>query len=154
MSSVQRKVVIVTSLGKKYAGSIDIPSATFRTSDLLNSAHIYWKDPNMKCYDDAVLLYNVRLLIDNKTAYKRFETIQVKLPEIVYFYDDTEQVGDETEKKRANGLKKKVDEKSQTINIITTQVAKSFYDITGVYFGLFKKKSQGCVYPTDTGLYH
>ena len=29
----------------------------------------------------------------------------------------------------------------QTVNIITKQVANSFYDITGRFFGLFKKKS-------------
>lgn len=32
-------------------------------------------------------------------------------------------------------------EKIQTVNIITKVVSNSFYDIEGIFFGLFKKKS-------------
>ena len=31
----QRKVAVVTSLGRKYAGLVDIPNAALRTTDLL-----------------------------------------------------------------------------------------------------------------------
>ena len=33
-------------------------------------------------------------------------------------------------------------EEAQSVNIITKQVANSFYDITGRFFGLFRKKSK------------
>ena len=46
MEADQRKVAIVTFLGKKYSGYVDVPNANFRTTDLLNSANIYWKNPN------------------------------------------------------------------------------------------------------------
>lgn len=142
MEPTQRKLAIITSLGRKYTGLIDIPSSTFRTTDLLNSSHIYWKNPHMKCYDDAILMSDVRLFIDNKTVYQKFDTIQIKIAAIICFYDDIEQVGDDNEKKRASTLQKKTDETAQTIHIITNQVANSFYDITGVFFGLFRKKSK------------
>ena len=38
-------------------------------------------------------------------------------------------------------------EEVQLVNIITKQVANSFYDITGVFFGLFKKKSKDSFIP-------
>ena len=39
-------------------------------------------------------------------------------------------------------MAKQTKEEVQTVNIITKQVANSFYDITGRFFGLFKKKSK------------
>ena len=93
MTSTQRKVAIITSLGKKYSGLIDIPNDTFRTTDLFNSSHIYWKDPNKKCYDDTILMNDVRLFIDNKAVYKSFDTIQIKRSEIIYLYDDIQKIG-------------------------------------------------------------
>lgn len=147
MSELQRRVVLTTSLGKKYIGNIDLPSETFRTTDLFNSSHVFWKNPNMKCYDDTILLHNARLMIDHKTSYKQFDHIQLKLSEIIFFYDDVQEISDESEKKRAHGLKIKVDEKSQTVNIISTPIGTSFYEITGIFFGLFKKKSRDAFVP-------
>ena len=147
MTSTQRKVAIITSLGKKYSGLIDIPNDTFRTTDLFNSSHIYWKDPNKKCYDDTILMNDVRLFIDNKAVYKSFDTIQIKRSEIIYLYDDIKKIGDTMEQKRASVFKEQTDENALTINIITTQVANSFYDITGVFFGLFRKKSKDAFIP-------
>jgi hypothetical protein len=124
MDAKQRKLAIVTSLGKKYSGMVDVPSETFRTTDLLNSSNIFWKSPNLKCYDNAIFMS------------------QIKLSDIIYFYDDIEGIGDEMEKKRASTMVRQTNEDVQTVNIITKQVANSFYDITGRFFGLFKKKSK------------
>lgn len=142
MESNQRKLAIVTSLGKKYSGMVDIPNAAFRTTDLLNSSNIYWKNPNEKCYDNAILLYDALLLLDDTAVYRKFDKIQIKLSEIFYFYDDISDIGDEMEKKRASTMVKHVQENAQIVNIITKDVASSFYDITGTFFGLFKKKSK------------
>ena len=142
MDAKQRKLAIVTSLGKKYSGMVDVPGETFRTTDLLNSANIFWKSPNLKCYDDAIFMSDVSLFLDDKAMYKKFDFIQIKLSDIIYFYDDIEGIGDEMEKKRASIMVRQTDEDVQTVNIITKQVANSFYDITGRFFGLFKKKSK------------
>jgi hypothetical protein len=142
MDANQRKLAIVTSLGKKYSGMVDVPGENFRTTDLLNSANIFWKSPNLKCYDNAIFMSDVRLFLDDKAMYKKFDFIQVKLSDIIYFYDDIEGIGDKMEKKRASTMVRQTDEDVQTVNMITKQVANSFYDITGKFFGLFKKKSR------------
>jgi hypothetical protein len=142
MAEKQRKLAIVTSLGKKYSGMVDVPSETFRTTDLLNSSNIFWKSPNLKCYDNAIFMSDVRLFLDDKAMYKKFDFIQVRLSDIIYFYDDIEGIGDEMEKKRASTMVRQTNEDVQTVNIITKQVANSFYDIIGRFFGLFKKKSK------------
>ena len=105
MDTKQRKLAIVTSLGKKYSGMVDVPGETFRTTDLLNSANIFWKSPNLKCYDNAIFMSDVRLFLDDKAMYKKFDFIQIKLSDIIYFYDDIEVIGDEMEKKRASIMK-------------------------------------------------
>ena len=147
MEARQRKLVIVTSLGKKYSGLVDVPSETFRTTDLLNSSNIFWKNPNLKCYDNAIFMSNVRLFLGDTGVYKRFDSIQVKLSGIIYFYDEIESVGDEMEQKRATTMVKQSSEDAQTVNIITRQAGNFFYDITGVFFGLFKKKSHNNFIP-------
>ncbi len=142
MEANQRKLAIITSMGKKYSGLVDVPNKSFRSTDLLNSANIFWRNPNEKCYDNAILMYDVSMYLNEKTVYKRYDKIQVKLSEIVYFYDDIMGIGDAMEKKRATTMIKQTQENAQTVNIITQEVANSFYDITGIFYGLFKKKSK------------
>jgi hypothetical protein len=142
MDANQRKIAIVTSLGKKYSGLVDIPNPNFRTTDLLNSANIYWKNPNEKCYDNAIMMYDARLFLDDCAGYRQFDKIQIKISEIFYFYDEISILGDEMEKKRATTMVKHVQENAQIVNIITKEVANSFFDISGTFFGLFKKKSK------------
>ena len=50
----QRKVVVVTSLGKIYRGMVDVPNESYRTTDLFNSPSIFWKNPAEKCFDNAI----------------------------------------------------------------------------------------------------
>lgn len=142
METAERKIAIITSLGKKYVGMIDIPNENFRTTDLFNSANIYWKHPNMKCYDDAMFMRDVSLLIDEKSVYKKFDTLQVKLSEIIFLYDEILTLHDEMEKKRADAMMNKSEEGGQAVTIITTMVANSFFDISGYFFGMFQKKSK------------
>ncbi len=142
MAVEQRRLAIVTSLGKKYSGMVDVPSSAFRTTDLLNSANLFWRNPNEKVYDNALMMYEARLFLDESMVYRKFDRIQIKLSEIFYFYDDIEFIGDEMEKKRAAVMIQNTQEKAQSVNIITKDVASSFYDIKGQFYGLFKKKSK------------
>jgi hypothetical protein len=137
----QRQVAVVTSLGKKYSGMVDVPNSAFRTTDLFNSANIYWKNPNEKCFENAILMYNARLMLDETSVYKKYDKIQIRLDEIFYFYDDHPGISDEREKMRASTMVQMSREKLQRVNIITALVANSFYDIAGDFYGLFKKKS-------------
>jgi len=137
----QREITIGTSLGKKYSGWMDVPSATFRTTDLFNSANLFWKDPTEKCFENAILMYNARLMFSDTAIYRKFDKIQIKLSEVFYFYDRFRSMGDEMERKRASNLIEYTKEKKQTVNVITKVVANSFYDIEGTFFGLFKKKA-------------
>ncbi len=142
MIALQRKLVIMTSMGKKYSGMVDLPSESFRTTDLLNSSNIFWRNPNEKCYENAILMYDARLFIDENMIYKKFKKIQIKRSEIFYFYDEMEMIGDEMEKKRASSMAQNIQEQAQRVHIITKTMANSFYDISGLFFGLFRKKSK------------
>ena len=146
MESVERKLSMITSMGKKYTGMVDVPSESYRTTDLINSSTIFWKDGNEKVYEDAIFMRNARLYLDDNAVFKKFEKVQIKINEIIYLYDDIASVGDETEKKRASSMPQNA-EVSQTVNIITRQVANSFYDISGILFGFIKKKSKDAFIP-------
>ena len=137
----RRRIVLVASLGKKYVGDVDVPNETLRTTDLLNSGSIFWKDPNEKCFDNAILMHDVQLRIDDSPVRVRFDRLQIKLGEVILFYDDLESMTDDKEKMRAASMVQKTQEQVQVVNVITTQVAGSFYNLTGSFYGLFKKKS-------------
>ncbi|MEJ2025487.1 MAG: hypothetical protein P8Y00_10835, partial [Deltaproteobacteria bacterium] len=128
----------MTSLGKKYSGMVDIPNESLRTTDLFNSSNIYWKNPNEKCFENAILMYNARLMFDEVSVYRKYDKIQIRLDKIFYFYDDYPNIGNEREKMRASTLMQTSSEKLQRVNIITVLVANSFYDIVGDFYGLFK----------------
>ena len=49
----KRRIVLVTSLGKKYVGNVDIPNTSLRTTDLLNSNSVFWKDPSERASTTA-----------------------------------------------------------------------------------------------------
>jgi hypothetical protein len=149
----KRKVVIVTSMGKKFSGYIYVPNATLRTTDLLNSPNVYWKDPSEKCFENAIQIHDVQLMVDDSTVCAKFDKIQVKLAEVIYFYDDQATLGDEKEKLRATAMVKKTHESEQHVRIITTEVSNSFYSIKGTFYGLFKKKSNDKFIPiTDVSI--
>lgn len=149
----QRKIVIVTSMGKKFKGFLYVPNSNLRTTDLFNSPSVYWKDPSEKCFENAIQIYDVQLIVDESTVCAKFEKIQIKLSEVIYFYDDQEAISDEKEKMRAAAMVQKTHESEQYVRIITTEVSNSFYNIKGTFHGLFKKKSNDRFIPlTDTSI--
>ena len=137
----QRRVVVVTSLGKLYKGLVDIPNDSYRTTDLFNSANLYWKNPQEKCFENGFLMRDVELIIGGAAIRVKFDNIQIKLSEVIYFYDDQEKISDDKELVRATTMIQKTKEEAQSVDIITRQVAHSFYHLTGTFFGLFKKKT-------------
>jgi len=148
-----RKVVIVTSMGKKFKGYVYVPNNTLRTTDLLNSPTVFWKDPSEKCFENALQIHDVQLIVDESTVCAKFDKIQVKLSEVIYFYDDQEAISDEKEKMRASAMVQKTHESAQQVRIITTEVSNSFYSIKGTFYGLFKKKSNDKFIPiTDASV--
>lgn len=151
--SEKRKIVIVTSMGKKFKGFLYLPKSTLRTTDLFNSPSVYWKDPSEKCFENAVQIYDVELIVDESTVCSKFDKIQIKLSEVIYFYDDQVAITDEQEKMRASSMIQKTHESEQHVRIITTEVSSSFYSIKGTFYGLFKKKSNDRFIPlTDTAI--
>jgi hypothetical protein len=142
MDTTQRKLAVITSLGKRYSGLVDIPNPNFRTTDLFNSVYTYWKNPDEKCFDNSIMMHDARLLLDDTSVYRQFDKIQIRISEVFYFYDDVSTVGDQAEKKRATSLSKKTNEGAQEIDIITRQVASSFYEITGTFFGIFRQRAK------------
>jgi hypothetical protein len=149
MDVEQRKIGVVTSLGKNYSGLIDIPNANLRTTDLLNAANLFWRDPNEKCMENAILLYDVKLSLGENAVYKKFNKLQIKISEVIFFYDDYENLGSDVEKSRLKTLNIKTGEEKQIVNIITPVISNSFYDIEGAFFGQFKKKTHDKFIPLN-----
>ena len=140
MEVTRRKITVFTP-GKQYSGEVDVPNASLRTTDLLNSTNLYWKDPTEKNFNDVLLMFNVTLSIDGIREFQKFQRVQIRQPNIIFFHDDLTEIGNAEEKKRADTLKEKTHEKKKFIHLITKVRVSSFFDIKGSFYGLFKSKS-------------
>lgn len=141
MADTQRAVTIFTP-GKTYSGFIDIPNESLRTIDVFNSASIYWKDPQEKSFDDALLLNDATVILEGNTRLCKLSRVQVRLVDVVFFYDSLEDSGDRLEKIRAATLKSRSGEETSSVNIITHTLGGAFFYISGIFYGLFKSKSK------------
>ena len=140
MNISQRKITFYTPY-KIYSGHIDIANESLRTIDIFNSSNIYWKDPNERSFDDALLLNNATIILEGNTKLGDFTKLQVKLSDVLFFHDSLENMGDSMEQKRAAIMKTKAKENTSQVHIITHTRGGAFFYITGMFYGLFKSKS-------------
>lgn len=153
MEALRREITVFTP-GKKYSGEVDIPNVDFRTTDLLNSASLYWRDPAEKSFNDVLLMYNVTLAIEGIQEFQKFDRIQIRQPEIIFFYDHFTGLGSAKEKMRADTLKEKTKEERKNIILITKVRVNSFFEIKGSFYGLFKSKSIQKYIPLNDAVMH
>ncbi len=137
---LRRKVTVFTP-GKRYSGEVEIPNSSLRTTDLLNSPTLFWHDPSQKTFNDALLMFNVTISIDGISEFQKFDEIQIRQPNIIFYNDDCRTIGSSIEKKRVDALKKASNEKERSIHLITRVRVNSFFDIEGLFYGLFKSKA-------------
>ncbi len=153
MEPAKRKITVFTP-GKIYTGEIDVPNPLLRTTDLLNSANLFWKDPAKKSFGDGLLMFNVVLSIDGIDKYQTFETIQIRQPNIIFFHDAFAELGNSEEKERAGKLSEKAHEEKKAIRLITKVRVNSFFDMEGTFHGLFKSKSNQNYIPISDVVMH
>jgi hypothetical protein len=153
MEPARRELTVFTP-GKIYTGEIDVPNPLLRTTDLLNSANLYWKDPAQKSFGDGLLMFNVVLSIDGIEKYQTFESIQIRLPNIIFFHDALAKIGNSEEKERAEKLTEKAHEEKKSIHLITKVRVNSFFDMKGTFHGLFKSKSNQNYIPISDVIMH
>lgn len=146
MEISQKKITIYTP-GKIYSGYMDIANQSLRTIDIFNSSNIFWKNPAERSFDDALLLHDATVHLEGNTKMGQYAKLQIKLQDIIFFYDSLENVGDSIEKKRAASLKGKTKESTALANIITLTQGHGFFHITGMFYGLFKSKSKSRFIP-------
>ena len=140
MNISQRKITFYTPY-KIYSGYIDIANESLRTIDIFNSSNLYWKDPTERSFDDALLLQQATIILEGNTKLGDYAKLQVKISDVIFFYDSLEGMGDSMEKKRAANLMSKTKENTSLVHIITHTRGGTFFYITGMFYGLFKSKS-------------
>lgn len=142
MDDAIRRQIILYMPNKIYAGKIDLQKPDMRTLDLLNSSNIYWKNPNERSFTDAIMLYDGSITVQGNRKLTDFAKLQLRLNDIIFFTDDLVVSGSETEKKRAQTLSQRSGEKATGVKLITRMRGAAFYVVQGVFYGLFKSKSQ------------
>ena len=141
MSDIQRSVTVFTP-GKTYSGYVDVPNESLRSIDLFNSANIYWKDPAEKSFEDALLIRDATVILEGNIKLCKMTRVQVRLLDVIFFFDALDDSGDRLEKIRAATLKTRSGEDTSSVTIITNTRANCFYFISGIFYGLFKSKSK------------
>lgn len=136
-----RKINLYTP-NKIYSGYIDMKSENMRTIDLLNSSNLYWRDSSEKSFSDSILLSQASITIEGNKVIGTFPKLQLRLSDIIFFTDSLSETGDATEKARATTLSQKTQENVSMVRILTRMRGDAFFLITGIFYGLFKSKSQ------------
>ncbi len=151
--TVKREIVLYTP-NKRYTGIIDLKNDEIRTIDQLNSANVFWKNPNEKSFNDAILLYDVEVSLHGTGKLASFKKLQLRLSDIVFFSDKLKKSGDVSEKIRAQTLSQKSQDDVSKVRILTEMRGDSFYMIIATFHGLFKKKTQHRYMPlTEAKIY-
>jgi hypothetical protein len=140
MGNNQRQITLFTS-AKTYSGHIDIANESVRTIDIFNSANMFWKDPAEKSFNDALLVHNASIMLAGNIKLAEFAKLQVRIGDILFFHDSLENLGDGMEKRRAAHLMRKTRETTSQVQIITQTRGDAFFSISGMFYGLFKSKS-------------
>lgn len=149
-----RRAITLFTPGKIYRGEIDVPNPLLRTTDLMNNANLYWKDPANKCFSDALLMYDVILSIEGIEKYRTFESLQIRQPNIVFFHDGFAELGSSEERARMGKLNEKTGDEKKTIHLITKIRVNSFFEMQGTFHGLFKNKAHQKYIPISGVVMH
>ncbi len=139
MAEEKRKINIVKP-GKHYVGHIAIPSAMFRTLDYFNRPHMMRRIDNQTTLDNYIQIHDVEIAIDGKWPHARLGIANVRVFDIIFFWDELEDSGNESERKRAASYS--ADSGRAELNratILTPMYDSQFYEIAGDYFGRFKR---------------
>jgi hypothetical protein len=153
MTEEKREIMLHTP-GRSYKGYMDIGSKNLRTIDIFNSANMFWRDPAERSFDDALLMYNTVVTIEGGTKLGEYNKLQLKLADVLFFYDSLVQSGNENEKIRAATLKAKTKETAALVQITTHTRGSGFYHIQGMFHGLFKSKSKNRFIPLTEASVH
>lgn len=151
--TVKREIILFTP-NKRYSGTIDLKNDQIRTIDQLNSANVFWKNPNEKSFNDAIQLYDVEVSLHGAGKLVSFKKLQLRLSDIVFFSDKLAKSGDVGEKIRAQTLSQRSQDDIAKVRVLTEMRGDSFYMVFATFHGLFKKKTQHRYLPlTEAKIY-
>jgi hypothetical protein len=139
MSDEKRKINIIKQ-GKKYLGELPIPSDKYRTTDFFNRPSILRHRADQGTLDSYIPLYDAEVTIDDNFALKRQNVINIRIIDIIFYWDELENVGTPAEQKKAKAMMDNAGQPElNRINVITPMYGDQFYEISGNFFGYFKR---------------
>jgi hypothetical protein len=139
MSDEKRKIN-VTKQGKKYLGMISIPSDMYRTTDYFNRPSMMRHRDNQGTLDSFIQLYDADILIGDNIVLKRQDVVNVRVIDIVFYWDEIDNLGMPAEQKRAKAMMEQMGRAElNRVTVTTPMHGSQFYEISGTFYGKFKR---------------
>ena len=139
MSEEKRRVNIIKQ-GKKYLGEILIPSDMYRTTDYFNRPAMMRHRDNKGTLDSYIQLHDVEIIIDDKIVLKRQTVVNIRVIDIIFYWDELDNLGIPVEQKRATAMMENIGRPElNRVNVITPMYGSQFYEISGAFYGKFKR---------------
>jgi hypothetical protein len=139
MADKKRKINIIKQ-GKKYFGELPIPSDNFRTSDYFNRPSILRHQADKGTLEGYSQLYDAEVTIDDNFALKKKNIVNIRIIDIIFFWDELENVGIPAKQKKAKAMMENAGRSEfNRINLITSMYGDQFYEISGDFFGYFRR---------------
>ncbi|MBW1646049.1 MAG: hypothetical protein JRJ56_06960 [Deltaproteobacteria bacterium] len=141
MNTLQRKITIHKP-GKQYTGHIAVPAEAYRTSDYFNRPALMKHPHGQSTADNYIHLQDVRITVDSRLT-MTLETINIRVEDIIFFWDELKNAGTVADQLRAEKLRYKAGQQEMNrISIVTPILNGRFYTVAGTFSGLFRKAIQ------------
>ena len=139
MSDEKRKICIIKQ-GKKYLGGISIPSDMYRTTDYFNRPGMMRHRDNQGTLDSFIQLYDVEMIIDDKIVLKRQDIANIRVVDIILYWDEIDNLGIPAEQKRAKTMMENMGRSElNRVTVVTPMYGSQFYEVSGAFYGKFKR---------------
>jgi hypothetical protein len=139
MPDDKRKICIIKQ-GKKYLGGISIPSDMYRTTDYFNRPGMMKHRDNQGTLDSFIQLYDVEMIIDDKIVLKRQDVANIRVIDIILYWDEIDNLGTPVEQKRAKTMMENIGRPElNRVTVVTPMYGSQFYEVSGAFYGRFKR---------------
>jgi hypothetical protein len=95
---------------------------------------------NQGTLDSFIQLYDVEMIIDDKIVLKRQDVANVRVIDIMFYWDEIDNLGTPVEQKRAKTMMKSMGRSElNRVTVVTPMYGNQFYEVSGVFYGRFKR---------------
>jgi len=95
---------------------------------------------NQGTLDSYIQLYDVEMIIDDNIVLKRQKVANLRVIDIIFYWDEIDNLGIPVEQKRAKTMMDNMGRSElNRVTVVTPMYGNQFYEVSGAFYGRFKR---------------